>query len=114
MCQSKKQDVTKMIKRFTTRTGLCFIVAAYLVIALGCSSPTSQLIGKCSDEKNQETFEFLKDDTYMFQKMGMTLSGKRTLDVGRIKIHFEGFGPGLAITHIERCRICSRDLPRRE
>lgn len=83
----------KMFGRFMMRVGLCVIITIYIAIALGCSSPTSRLIGKWSDNKNQDSFEFFKDNTCILQSTLMSISGKWTVfDDARIKIDIESFG----------------------
>jgi hypothetical protein len=75
------------------RAVICIIVAACFSVALGCSSPSSRLIGKWADEKNEEVIEFFKDNTYIIPADKMPISGKWTLlDDGRVKINIESFG----------------------
>ena len=88
-----------MNKSFTTKAGLCVIVAIiFFTITLGCSSPESILIGKWGDGKAWVLVEFFKDNTFIIYKDGVegnvAAEGKYSiLDDGRVKMEIrEVFG----------------------
>lgn len=95
-----------MMKTFSKFSNIVFfrvVLAFAVLIALGCSSPTSHLIGKWSDEKNLESIEFFKDNTHIWRNIeGKSISGKwKVLDDGRIKIKFDSL-KGRIMGKIER------------
>ncbi len=82
-----------MMGVFNKRLFSPILMISVAIIMLGCSSPTSKIIGNWSDLESEDSIEFFKDNTFSLKSGVMNFSGKWVdLDDGRIKIELSIMG----------------------